>query len=170
LWVILADLEPQHDSRGEDEPLLVDLLSELEDVWQSSPFQFSLKLGTSHALLDDPGIDPTASPPDRNSARTGEAVNVDQPHQAGVGPEVELDIAIFHDGKCASTRLGYVLRFAERILDRVTIDAERDLSETPATKGVSQEYDRHMGSSRKKRMFGIIPAVAAMNLGRIRPS
>jgi len=63
---------------------------------------------------------------------------VDQP-QAGVGLKVELNVAILHDGRCTPTFHGvrvYVLRLAEGVLDRATIDAERDQSETPGTKEV----------------------------------
>src|SRR6267378_2028153 len=60
LWLIRVDFEPQLDTRGEHEPLLVELRPEFEDVWQGGPFQFSFELGTRHALLDDPRINLTA--------------------------------------------------------------------------------------------------------------
>jgi hypothetical protein len=78
---------------------------------------------------------------------------VDQPHQAGVGLEVELNVAVLHDGRWTPSFHGvrvYVLRLAEGVLDRATIDAERDESETPGTKEVSQGYDRHVGSRRNR--------------------
>jgi hypothetical protein len=153
VWLILVDCEPHLDPRGEHEPLLVDRRLELEDIRQGSPFQFLFELGARHALLDDPRINLTASPSDWDSARTGEAVNVDQPRQAGVGLDVELNVAIFHDGKCTPTFHGVrvsVLRLAEGVLDRAMIDAERDESETPATEEVSQGYDRRVGSRRDR--------------------
>jgi hypothetical protein len=100
----------------------------------------------------------TASPSDRLSAWTGEAVNVDQPHQAGVGPEVELDVAVPHDGRWTSSFHGvrvYVLRLAEGVPKRVTIGTDRDQSETPAAKEISQGYDRHVRLVATERMFGL---------------
>jgi hypothetical protein len=62
---------------------------------------------------------------------------------------VELDIFILHDRSFTPT-LRYGLQFAEGVLDRATIDAERDESETPGTKEVLQGYDRHVGSRRDR--------------------
>jgi hypothetical protein len=152
LWLVRVDCERHLNTRGKHEPLLVELRPEFEDVSQGGPFQFSFEFGTRHALLDDPRINLTASPPDRDSARTGEAVKEDQ-RQAGVGGlEVELNVLILHDETTPTFHVVrvFVLRLAEGVLDRAAIVAQRDGSETPATKEVSQGYDRHVGSRRTR--------------------
>src|SRR5262249_37149783 len=104
---------------------------------QGSPYQFSFEPGSRHAFLDDPRINLTASPSDRLSAWTGEAVKIDQPHQAGIGPEVEVDVAVLHNGRWTLSSHGlpvHVLRLAEGVPKRAAIGAERDRTETPATK------------------------------------